>query len=146
MLITAYFSTSGIGTGGLSPTITIVDAGADTIIINAASMTEITNASGWYKYDFTTFSDTTYYIITSNAGIDTVDDRYPTNSHREEELIEDGKTQPELIKIIAASTAGTASGAGTGTMTFKGLDGVTDRIVAEVDGDGNRDSVTLDAS
>ena len=146
MLITAYFSTSGMGTGGLSPTITIVDAGADTIIINAANMVEIINAPGWYKYDFVTFSDTAYYIITSNAGVDTVDDRYPTNSHREEEFIEDGKTQPELIRIIAATTAGEAAGAGTGRMIFAGLDKTTVRVAADVDGIGNRSNITYDGS
>lgn len=54
----------------------------------------------------------------------------------------DGKTEPEALQIIAATTAGKLSGAGTGAETFKGLDGTTTRVVVNADEDGNRTTVT----
>lgn len=53
----------------------------------------------------------------------------------------DGKTPREALQIIGATTSGESSG-DPGTPTFKGLDEVTDRVAAIVDGDGNRTSVT----
>jgi len=54
----------------------------------------------------------------------------------------DGKTIVESHQIIAAMAGGVVSGAGTGTETFLGLDGLTDRVVVTVDEDGNRTEVT----
>lgn len=54
----------------------------------------------------------------------------------------DGKSIVVALKIIAALTGGKVSGAGTGTETFKGLDGSTTRAVVVVDTDGNRTGVT----
>jgi len=59
-------------------------------------------------------------------------------------LIEAGISAEEVMRIQAAALAGKASGAGTGTMRFKGLDGATDRIVSTVDGTGNRTAVVVD--
>ncbi len=58
----------------------------------------------------------------------------------------DGKTLRQALRYIAATTAGKAAGAGTGTETFKGLDGSTDRVKATVDEDGNRTAVAYDPS
>lgn len=60
---------------------------------------------------------------------------------RTETLI-DGKTVVESLQIIAATTAGKVSGAGTGTEVFKALDGATTRVTVTVDDDGNRSTVT----
>lgn len=54
----------------------------------------------------------------------------------------DGKTIVEALQIAGSILAGEVSGAGTGTETFKGLDGETDRVVVTVDEDGNRTGVT----
>ncbi len=62
------------------------------------------------------------------------------------EVIESGLSAAELLRIIAAALAGQVSGAGTGTETFKGLDGSTERIVSTVDDDGNRSTVVVDGS
>jgi len=61
-------------------------------------------------------------------------------------IIEDGMTAEEVLRIIAAVLAGKVSGAGTGTETFVGLDGVTDRVISTVDNDGNRTTVVVDGS
>lgn len=53
----------------------------------------------------------------------------------------DGKTLQEALQIIAAVLAGEIIDAGTGTETFKGLDGSTDRVVVTVDAQGNRSVV-----
>ena len=62
------------------------------------------------------------------------------------EVIESGLTAAEVMRILAAAMAGKVSGAGTGTETFKGLDGTTDRIVSTVDTNGNRTAVTVDGA
>lgn len=62
------------------------------------------------------------------------------------EVIESGFTAAEILRILAAVLAGEVSGAGSGTETFVGIDGTTDRVVSTVDTSGNRTSVTLDGS
>lgn len=62
------------------------------------------------------------------------------------EVIESGYTAAQILRIIAASTAGKTTGAGTASMTFTGIDGTTDRIVGTMDNDGNRTNVTLDGA
>lgn len=62
------------------------------------------------------------------------------------EVIESGYTAAEILRILAAVMAGKVSGGGTGTETFVGLNGTTDRVISENDADGNRTSVTLDGS
>jgi hypothetical protein len=63
-----------------------------------------------------------------------------------DEVIENSKTFRQITRIAAAALAGKVSGAGTGTETFKGLDGSTDRIVSTVDSNGNRTAVTVDGA
>jgi len=62
------------------------------------------------------------------------------------EIIESGYTAAEILRIIAAVLAGEVSGAGSGTETFVGIDGTTDRVISTVDVDGNRTAVTLDGA
>lgn len=57
-------------------------------------------------------------------------------------VLVDGKTLRAALQIIAALAGGQVSGAGTGTETFKGLDGSTTRAVVTVDGSGNRTGIT----
>src|SRR6185295_3316805 len=54
----------------------------------------------------------------------------------------DSKTLPAALQIIAATTSGKLSGAGTTTETFVGLDGTTTRAVGTVDSSGNRSAVS----
>lgn len=56
----------------------------------------------------------------------------------------DGKTAQQALQYIAAICAGKVSGAGSGTETFVGLDGVTNRAAVTVDASGNRTSVSYD--
>ena len=60
--------------------------------------------------------------------------------------VESTYTSDQVMKIMASALAGKVSGAGSGTETFKGLDGSTDRIVSTVDSSGNRTAVTVDGT
>src|SRR5690606_3717553 len=61
----------------------------------------------------------------------------------DDEVIVGTYTARDLLKIMASALAGKLSGGGTTTMTFKSVDGASDVIVASVDANGNRTSVTL---
>jgi hypothetical protein len=63
-----------------------------------------------------------------------------------EYTIEAGLSFEELMRVMSAVLAGKVSGAGTGTETFKGIDGITDRVVVTVDESGNRSATTLDGA
>lgn len=60
-------------------------------------------------------------------------------------MIEAGFSHDELLRIALAALAGTSQKAGS-TITFKGLDGVTDRIVGSFDAENNRTGAILDGS
>jgi hypothetical protein len=60
------------------------------------------------------------------------------------EEIETGYTAEELLRLIASALLGKLDGAETTTITFRDVNDTIDRIVATVDGNGNRDTVTLD--
>jgi hypothetical protein len=58
-------------------------------------------------------------------------------------VIEVGVNARQALSAILASDAGVTSGGGTGTVITKGANTSTTRMVASVDGAGNRTSVTL---
>jgi hypothetical protein len=60
------------------------------------------------------------------------------------QALEAGYTAEEMMRIMASALAGEVSGAGTATVTIRDIADTTDRIVASVDGTGNRTAVTLD--
>lgn len=62
------------------------------------------------------------------------------------EVIEGTYTAAQLLRIMSAALAGELSGAGTTTITIKGVDGTTDRITATVTTAGNRTAVNLDGA
>ena len=58
----------------------------------------------------------------------------------------DGYSLEEALKIQLSALAGKISVAGTTTITIRSADDSTDRIIATVDTNGNRSSITLDAT
>lgn len=58
--------------------------------------------------------------------------------------IETGYSLREALRLILSALAGKVSGAGTSTITIRSVTDGTNRIVATVDSNGNRSSVTLD--
>lgn len=63
-----------------------------------------------------------------------------------QEILEAGYSAEDIMRIMASVLAGTVSGAETSTVTFKGIDGATSRVISDTDANGNRLSVTLDGS
>lgn len=55
-------------------------------------------------------------------------------------------TAEEMLRVMTSVLAGRVSGAGTGTETFVGIDGATNRVISTVDVDGNRTSITLNGA
>ena len=57
-------------------------------------------------------------------------------------VIESGYSVEEMLRIALAALAGTSNKAGN-TITFKGIDGATDRIVGSFDAENNRTGAVL---
>jgi hypothetical protein len=66
MLLTAFFTNNGSPATGLSPTISVWNAVTTANVVNAQAMTEI--ASGFYKYDFTSYDRLLNYVILTDGG------------------------------------------------------------------------------
>ncbi len=60
-------------------------------------------------------------------------------------VIENSLSAEQLVRIMAAALAGTSQKDGS-TITFKGVDGVTDRIAGSFDAENNRTGAVLDGS
>lgn len=60
--------------------------------------------------------------------------------------VENGLSLKEAMRLLLAVMAGKASGAGGSTITFKNPADTKSRVVAAVDGSGNRTSITYDTS
>ncbi len=60
--------------------------------------------------------------------------------------VESGKTVRQALRYMAAMLAGKVAGAGTGTESFRGIDGATDRVRVTVDENGNRTAIEYDPS
>lgn len=60
-----------------------------------------------------------------------------------DEVVVGPYTMRQLLKVMAAALAGKATGGGTTTVTFRGVDDASNVIVATVDTNGNRSAVTL---
>ena len=81
----------------------------------------------------------------ASANLDTQLDALPTASEVAAAVAAidiDGKTLQAAFRIVCAAAAGLASGAGTSSETYKGLDQSTTRLVVVADASGNRTSVT----
>lgn len=72
-------------------------------------------------------------VALTAAGVDAILDEAVVGSY----------TLRQLLKVMAAALAGKATGGGTTSVTFRGVDDTSDVIVATVDANGNRSAVTL---
>jgi len=63
-----------------------------------------------------------------------------------DEVIEGSTTLRQALRLILATAAGKSSGGGTSVVTFRDMADSKNRISASVDANGNRTSVTRDAS
>lgn len=82
-----------------------------------------------------TNNDKTGYAL-SAAGIDSIWD----------EVMENSKTARQFMRIMKSALAGKSTGGGSATNNFRDDLDTKNRIVASVDADGNRTSVTVDGN
>lgn len=61
------------------------------------------------------------------------------------QVVEGAFTRDQVMRLVASALAGTSQTVGN-TVTFKGLDGVTDRIVGSFDASNNRTGAVLDGT
>lgn len=80
------------------------------------------------------------------AAIQTLVDALPTLTEIRNGGDIDGFSFEESLKLILAALAGKLSGAAGTTITIRSADDTADRIVATVDSNGNRTSLTLNAA
>ena len=77
-LVTARFYSSGVPAIGLTPVIKIIKESDSSVVVVADSMTEVNN--GFYKYEFTGYSNTELYFFAIDWGAALDDsDRYLDN-------------------------------------------------------------------
>lgn len=137
---------------GQTLTATAYPDGSDTAALSGGTAIEATNRKGSYSFSTTltglhlihlkSGSNVFWFgwaVLAASGTIEASDSR---DQARNLASLVDGKTLPEALQIIGATTAGKISGAGSGTETFLGLDGATTRVVSVVDTDGNRSSET----
>ena len=82
-----------------------------------------------------TNGDKTGYAL-STPGIDAILD----------DIVESTYTFRHILRLMASALCGESSGGGTTSISFKGLDGTTNRINATVDANGKRSAITLDGT
>lgn len=59
-------------------------------------------------------------------------------------VVEAGMSAEEILRIVVAVLAGKVSGAGTAIETFRSIDDARNAVIATVDAQGNRTTITLD--
>lgn len=100
MIIISFFTDQGSPKPGLTPTIDIVDVETDTLIINGANMTALTNMTHAYIYDFVNYNELKKYAITVDGGAVLTDlDRYQysTNEGGDVEIIRKKITNTSIL-------------------------------------------------
>jgi hypothetical protein len=95
-----------------------------------------------------TFTGTRYATGTLAAEITPFTELSPQNLANAvwTQALEAGYTAEEMMRIMSAALAGEVSGAGTSTVTIRDIADTKSRIVASVDGTGNRTALTLDVN
>lgn len=65
-IITAHFTSAGVPTTGLTPTIDLWEVNPDILVVNNGALIEI--AQGWYRYNYTSYDFTKSYVFTIDGG------------------------------------------------------------------------------
>lgn len=92
--------------------------------------------------NFTTFGEEHQASLTVQQ---TVQTPHPGVPGLDGQVVEGEETALKTLRLLRAALLGNTTGGGTATHHFKSADGATDRIVAVVDGSGNR-TITVDPS
>lgn len=119
-------------------------------LAGTSSLTGTLTAKGWVQASLSgegSLSAVSYATGALAADITPFTELSPTSLANAvwEQALEAGFTAEQMMRVIAAALAGEVSGAGTSTITIRDIGDTKDRIVATVDGSGNRTAVALDA-
>lgn len=85
-------------------------------------------------------------LVSTGSGLDTGQDAKLTRIYNLLDVIEGTLDHQEVMRILLAAAANKLDGAATTNVKIRDLADTKDRIDATVDANGNRTSVTLDAS
>ena len=128
------------GTGDLEATISAIgDMTIDMVVTGTGLSTANVGQAVWAA------------IAAANNGAGTMGEKLNdagSASNPWTEVIESGYTAAEILRLLAAVMAGKSSGGTSGatTVVFRDLGDTKDRVEADVDGSGNRTTVTRDAT
>lgn len=147
LVVSLLVAMSGSGSlaGGLSGRLEAVAAMTGAGGISSAAMTALgemvaaLNGSGDIDATIRAWGDMEIDIVVTGTGLNSEN----VGQAVWNTLIEGGFTAAQLQRLMAAALAGKVSGGGTGTLTFRDLNDLVDRIVADV-ASGNRTDVVLD--
>ena len=110
----------------------------DTLDTNLATVDTVADAIKAKTDNLPASPAATGDIPSANANADALLDRASG--------VETNRTIRQAMRLMLATLVGKISGAETTTVTIRDSNDTTNRVVATVDADGNRSSVTLDAS
>jgi hypothetical protein len=147
-VIVSAFQDKGTPKTGLTPAITIYDLADNSVVVNAAAMSEVAN--GMYKYSFATYDAEHNYGVYVDGGATLLDtDRYQYFGGEwkppvQDTIVEGTITMQHVLMAILAEMAGKATGGGTATITYRNPGDTKDRVIMTVDANGNRSAVVTD--
>ena len=144
MKVLAIFTESAVPKTGLSPTINIYRLDTNGLVVDAADMTEIDD--GQYAYEFAAWNSAVDYSVICDSVTLTGSERYAYTSISASRVIEDVLSADDILRILLAKAAGTATGGGSDLIAFRDVTSTKDRIEMAVDRYGNRDAVALDGT
>jgi len=143
MMVLAVFTEDSLPKTGLSPTVDIYRLDTNTLAVDGGSMVEVGN--GQYSYSFTAWDSAVDYSVICTSSL-SGSEKYAYSSISSSPVVEDTLSSDDILRILLAKAAGTATGGGSTGITFKDTTNTKDRIFMEVDQFGNRSLVSLDGS
>jgi hypothetical protein len=145
MNILAIFTENSELKTGLSPILSIYKLDTGELVIEDADMTELGD-TGQYSYEFTAWDSAVDYSVICDSVTLTGSERYAYSSISSAPVIEDTLSSDDILRILLAKAAGTATGGGSSGITFKDVTNTKDRIFMAVNMNGDRSVVTLDGT
>lgn len=123
---TVVINGSFFGTSATLPVLENLEAQATELIVNRSVLTNTVVTSGVSGPTAESIAAATVAAMTSR-------------------LIDNGLTNDDMMRLMASVLMGRVAGADTSTITFRDLADTKDRVVATLDGLGNREAVVLNA-
>jgi hypothetical protein len=148
----AFYTNNGIGLTGLSITCDVYTS-AGVKVADNLSATEL--AGGFYTYTYTGVDNDYLFVFKSNSSL--ADQKQlpvlygdrsllPEDILNLEDSVETNYSLKQILRLISSIVAGKLSGADTPHVIFRDVNDTKNRVLATVDGVGNRIEVTPDVS